>query len=215
MSDPAFVPPNLVGTVTVFHAEEAAALIATGATLQRHAHQMRLALPVDAPDESEFWPFAPDATPPVPWERVMPSFEAAYPPEHPDHLPGGPAEPALAGLPGGPALIDSYLVPYTAGAKLGPLICHASALAVRDGHVYGGILVVDRPDEGAWVCDIWRDPGTAYAGTGSTLLRWSASRLAGHDSLGLVVTVGNDAALRAYERTGFTIESTAWTIRLP
>ena len=29
------------------------------------------------------------------------------------------------------------------------------------------------------------------------------------------VYVGNDAALRAYERVGFAIESTAWTVRLP
>lgn len=182
---------------------EAQALLAAGGTLQRHAHQLRLILPVDEYDETEFLPFAPDATPPVPWAAAMPSFEAAYPPEHPDHMPGGAA------------LIDSYLVPYTAGAALGPLICHASALAVRDGHVYGGILIVDRPGEGPWVCDIWRDTSPEYAGTGAALLRWSAARLDGFMSLGLVVTVGNDAALRAYERVGFTLESTAWTVRLP
>ena len=181
----------------------AAALLDAGAEPIRHAHQMRLALPVAAYDDREFVPFAPDATPPVPWDAVMPSFEAAYPPEHPDHLPGGPA------------LIDTYLVPYTAGAELGPLICHASALAIRDGHVYGGILIVDRPGEGPWVCDIWREPSPEYAGTGVALLRWAAARLDGFDSLGLVVTVGNDAALSAYERVGFAIESTAWTVRLP
>lgn len=182
---------------------EAEALLATGGILQRHAHQMRLALPVPPYDDPEFMPFAPDSSPPVPWDAVISSFTAAYPPHHPDHLPGGAA------------LIDSYLVPYTAGAKLGPLICHASALAVRDGYVYGGILVVDRAGEGAWICDIWRDPAPAYAGTGTALLRWAATRLEGFDSLGLVVTVGNDAAQRAYERVGFAIESTAWTIRLP
>jgi len=118
-------------------------------------------------------------------------------------------------LPGGAALIDSYLVPYTVGAELGPLICPASALAIRDGHVYGGILIVDRPGEGPWVCDIWRDPDPEYAGTGEALLRWAAARLDDFDALGLVVTVGNDAALRAYERAGFAIESTSWTVRLP
>ena len=187
----------------MYGAEEVQALLEQGATLQRHAHQMRLALPVAAYDEKEFVPFAPDATPPVRWEAVIPSFEAAYPPEHPDHLPGGAA------------LIDTYLVPYTAGAQLGPLICKASAIAVREGHAYGGILVVDRPGEGPWVCDIWRHPDPAYAGTGAALLRWAAARLDGFDSLGLVVTVGNDAALRSYERVGFVIESTAWTVRLP
>lgn len=203
MSDTPFVPPNLVGTISVHDRDEAEALLATGATLQRHAHQMRLDLPVSGYDDPEFVPFAPDATPPVPWAEAMPSFEAAYPPDHPDHLPGGPA------------LIDSYLVPYTAGAELGPLICPASALAIRDGHVYGGILIVDRPGEGPWVCDIWRDPSPEYAGAGGALLRWAAARLDGFDSLGLVVTVGNDAALSAYERVGFAIESTAWTVRLP
>ena len=203
MSDESFVPPNLVGTVSVHDADEVGELIATGATLQRHAHLMRLALPVGGYDDDEFVPFAPDASPPVPWTEVLPAFEAAYPPEHPDHLLGGPA------------LIDSYLVPYTAGAQLGPLICEASAIAVRRGHAYGGILIVDRPDEGPWVCDIWRDPWHEYAGTGTALLRWAAARLGDFDSLGLVVTVGNDAALRAYERVGFAIESTAWTVRLP
>lgn len=205
----------------------AAGLLDAGAKPIRHALQMRWALPVAAYDDPEFVPFAPDATPPVPWDAVIASFEAAYPPEHPDHLPGGPAEPTLSGLPGGPAeptlsglpggpaLIDSYLIPYTAGARLGPLICHASALAIRDGYVYGGILIVDRSGEGAWVCDIWRDPHPEYAGTGAALLRWAAARLDGFDSLGLVVTVGNEAALRIYERVGFVIESTAWTLRLP
>lgn len=192
-----------LNTRVVHDPAEAGKLIAAGATLQRHAHQMSLVLPLQGYDDPEFLPFAPDANPPVPWEAVMPSFEAAYPVEHPDHMPGGAS------------LIDTYLIPYTAGAKLGALICHASALAMRDGRVYGGILVVDRPGEGPWVCDIWRDPDPAYAGTGVKLLRWAAGRLTGHASLGLVVTVGNDAALRAYERVGFAIDSTAWTVRLP
>jgi ribosomal protein S18 acetylase RimI-like enzyme len=192
-----------LNTRVVHDPAEAGKLIAAGGTLQRHAHQMSLALPHQACGDPEFLPFAPDATPPVPWEAVIPSFEAAYPAGHPDHMPGGAS------------LIDTYLIPYTVGAKLGPLICDASALAVRDGGVYGGILVVDRPGEGAWVCDIWRDPHPQYAGAGAALLRWAAARLHGFASLGLVVTVGNDAALRAYEGVGFEITSTAWTVRLP
>lgn len=189
--------------MSVHDPAEAQALLAAGARLQRHAHQMRCELPTPAYDNPEFRPFAPDSTPPVPWDAVIPSFEAAYPPEHPDHLPGGEA------------LIASYLVPYTVGARLGALIGEASAIAVRDGYAYGGILVVDRPGEGPWICDIWRDPDPAYAGAGFAMLRWAAARVRGYDSIGLVVTVGNDAALRAYQRAGFTIESTAWTLRLP
>ncbi|MGI9195830.1 MAG: GNAT family N-acetyltransferase [Candidatus Nanopelagicales bacterium] len=188
-------------TFDVFHAGEAAALIASGATLERHAHQMRLSLPVPAHDNAEFLAFAADATPPVPWTQILPSLLAAYPPEHPDYLSGDEA------------LIDSYLLPYTVGAKLGPLICEASAIAVRDGHAYGGILVVDRPGEGPWVCDIWRDPDPRYAGTGTALLRWAAARLAGYASLGLVVTTSNERAERAYLRAGFIRETTSWKFR--
>lgn len=179
------------------------ALLAAGATAVRHAHLMRMTLPAPpAPDEPEFAAFE-DGEPPVPWEQVLPAFLAAYPPDHPDHLTGGAA------------LIADYLIPYTAGARLGPLISHASAIAVRDGIAYAGILVVDRPGEGPWVCDLWRDPDPAYAGAGAALLRWSASRLDGRASLGLVVTVGNDRAIRVYSTVGFTITSTAWTVQLP
>jgi hypothetical protein len=179
------------------------ALLSAGAHSVRHAHQMRLALPLADYDDPQIRPFETGGNPPVSWVEVLPAFLAAYPPEHPDHLPGGAS------------LITDYLEPYTSGGRLGPLICHASAIAVREGYAYAGILVVDRPDEGPWVCDLWRDPDPAYAGAGTALLRWAASRLGEFDALGLVVTVGNDRALRAYERVGFTIESTARTVRLP
>ncbi|MEY3732672.1 MAG: hypothetical protein RL347_31 [Actinomycetota bacterium] len=189
--------------VVVHDDAAAAALVAAGGVLARHAHQMRLPLPLSPFHQPEFHPFNADGTPPVPWTEALPAFIAAYPPDHPDHLPGESS------------LIDTYLVPYTTGGRLGPPICHASAIAVRDGYAYAGILVVDRPGEGAWVCDIWRDPDPAYAGAGSDLLRWSAARLSGFTEVGLVVTVGNDRALRAYEQVGFTIVSTAWRFQLP
>lgn len=203
------------GFASTSDAALAAALLDAGAERIRHAHQMRLtlqpAVPVERPssgsddayDDPEFVPFTDAAEPPVPWTAVLPSFLAAYPPEHPDHLPGDES------------LIESYLVPYTRGATLGSLLCGASAIAVRDGHAYGGILVVDRPGEGPWVCDLWRDPAPQFAGAGTGLLLWAAARLQGFASLGLVVTVGNEPALRAYQRAGFAMESTSWTVRLP
>lgn len=190
--------------VSVHDADEARSLIDQGAILERLAIVMRLPLPLARTyDDPEFHPFSRDARPPLPWARVLPAFLAAYPPDHPDYQPGGDT------------LIDSYLVLYTEGAELGPLITEASAIAIRDDRAYGGILIVDRPGEGPWVCDLWRDPDPAYAGAGVRLLHWAASRLHGFDGLGLVVTVGNDAALRAYERAGFMRETTAWRLRLP
>jgi hypothetical protein len=200
------VSDSVEDSVTVFDPSEAAALIAGGAILQRHAHQMRLDLPpadISMRSTSDFRPFAPGGVPPVPWKAVLPAFLKAYPPDHPDHVPGGES------------LIDDYLVPYTAGARLGKPLSHASAIAVRDDYAYAGILVVDRPGEGAWVCDIWRDPAPEYAGSGEALLLWSASQLTDYGALGLVVTVANDRARRAYERAGCVITSTAWRFRAP
>ena len=193
------------------------ALAAAGAGLYRHAHQLRrsLAATEDAPAVAALEaisrktltlvPVGPDSAPPRPWQEVLPDFLAAYPPEHPDHLPGGED------------LIESYLVPYTAGARLGALIDEASCLAVSPERVPGGLLIVDRPDEGPWVCDIWRGTDPALAGLGSAMLQWSMARLVegGHSHLGLSVTDSNRRARRAYERLGFAHVATAWTFRLP
>ena len=53
------------------------ALLTAGAQSVRHAHQMRLALPLEGYDDTEFLPFAPDATPPVTWVEVLPAFDHA------------------------------------------------------------------------------------------------------------------------------------------
>lgn len=188
--------------------ELAEALLASGATLVRHAHSMRRSLSDD--DVSDIAdvmiePFTPEVLPPRPWLAALPGFLAAYPEDHPDYLAGGEA------------LIEDYLVPYTVGGRLGPLITSASGFALADDVVAGGLLVVDRAGEGPWVCDIWRDPRAEFAGVGRALLRWSCGRLAdaGYDRIGLAVTVSNSRALRMYVGMGFTVETTAWTVRLP
>ncbi len=187
--------------------ELAQALLAEGASLVRHAHVMRRPLTTDVAVSSTWTilPFTDEAEPPRPWTDVLPNFLAAYPPDHPDHLPGGVE------------LIEDYLIPYTRGARLGPLICAASGLAVLDETVVGGILVVDRPGEGPWVSDIWRGPDPDYRGVGAALVAWSSAALAhaGFTSLGLAVTESNARARAVYGRSGFIVEQTAWTMRLP
>lgn len=166
---------------------------------------MRLPLPIPAPDDEVFGArsFRSGGLPPVPWLDVLPSWWAAYPADHPDRQPGDDAP------------IDSYFRYFCEEGGLGPLLCDASALVVQDGRVVGGILVSDRPGEGPWVIDVWRDPDPRYAGLGPALLLWSAHRLTGQPVLRLAVTVSNARAIRAYEKARFTIETTAWTLDLP
>ncbi len=183
------------------------ALLAEGASLVRHAHVMRRALADDGlvPSGWTILPFTDEAEPPRPWADVLPNFLAAYPPDHPDHLSGGEA------------LIEDYLIPYTRGGRLGPLISTASGLAVATETVVGGILVVDRPGEGPWISDIWRGPDPEFRGAGAALVAWSIGRLtrAGYPSLGLAVSDANPRAREVYGRAGFILEQTAWTVRLP
>lgn len=187
--------------------ELADALLAEGASLVRHAHVMRreLAGDVPAPSDWTILPFTDEAEPPRPWADVLPNFLAAYPPDHPDHIPGGRA------------LVENYLIPYTRGGRLGPLISSASGLAVTTETVVGGILVVDRPGEGPWITDIWRGPDPEFRGSGAALVGWSIARLTrgGYPSLGLAVTDANARAREVYRRAGFILEQTAWTLRLP
>jgi len=201
------LPGWLAATVDEDLAE---ALLARGGELVRHADVMRKDLAHSPPPPTtalafELLPFHLDASPPRPWTAALPGFLAAYPPEHPDHLPGGED------------LIDSYLVEYTQRGRLGPLITQASGFAVDGERVCGGLLIVDRADEGPWISDVWRDPDYRCAGAGSALITQAAPilRALGYDALGLAVTCSNRPAVRAYTRLGFIRTSTAWTIRLP
>jgi len=193
--------------------ELASTLLAAGAAPVRHARWMRRDVTPGAAapsastssDVAGLEAFAPDATPPRPWAAALPDFLAAYPPEHPDYIPGGED------------LIENYLIPFTAGARLGPLITEASCLAVDGERVPGGLIVVDRPGEGPWVSDIWRAGDSKFVGLGSAMLTWSMAQLAagGYSDLGLAVTVSNIRAHRAYVRLGFETIATSWTLRLP
>lgn len=183
-------------------------LLAVGAASVRHAHVMRLDAWRDLNDGERAMlrgvrPLGPDGRPPIPWEGVLASWWAAYPRDHPDWRPDD-AQP-----------IDAHFVRYTAGAALGPLLTPASAVVVDGERAVAGLIVVDRRQEGPWVVDVWRDPVVATPGTGSALLLRAAPLVADLGALRLAVTVANDRAVRAYKHIGFTVETTAWTLRLP
>jgi GNAT superfamily N-acetyltransferase len=77
-------------------------------------------------------------------------------------------------------------------------------------------LVNDRPDEGPWISEVFRDPEPRYAGTGAALLRRTLALAsgAGLRSIGLAVTVGNPAQ-QVYAKLGFRVASTALNCIVP
>ncbi|MDO8309974.1 MAG: GNAT family N-acetyltransferase [Actinomycetota bacterium] len=187
-------------------------LVAAGAQVERRAHVLRRDLSGPAGDEPSLAPFTPRPVPldrdRLAWEPILPSWHAAFPPGHPDHL-----------------AIDEeqsieFFMRLVDGSDMGVL--HRSACVVADpsGHVVAGIMVNIRPDPppwgGAWIADIWRDPSLHGSGLGSRLMGRAMHQLAqdGLPSLTLAVTHGNDAAL-AYERLGFRAVTNWTTVRIP
>ena len=177
------------------------ALLAAGGTFRRHGHSYTYDLRRDRPPA---W----DAPPGVrltdidrPVRELIPSRTAAYPPDHPDH----------GSL---PEDMETELERYVHGGEFGPLL-RGSGLAVLNGAVVGGIILAavpgDPPRNGPWVIDVWRDP--ALPGVGRALLQ-RALALAPVDTLGLLVTEGNNAARRSYERLGFRLLDSRIVVQL-
>lgn len=141
------------------------------------------------------------------WAPILPSWRAAFPPDHPDHFPGDDA--AAVG----------FLMPLIDGSELGPMH-RASTLLVDESDVpVAGIIVTLRSDDqwvGPWIADIWRDPALRGNGVGPLLITRAKELLAedGHATLSLAVTKGNHAK-RAYEREGFSVVRESWVVRLP
>jgi len=132
---------------------------------------------------------------------LVPARVAAYPPDHPDaaHVPDDH---------------EAELHQYVYGGQFGPLLA-GSGIAVTDGGAVAGAIVLgtipgDPPRNGPWVIDIFRDP--AYRGVGRALLE-RALVLATVDTLGLIVTEGNDAARALYEAVGFDLVSSAIVVQ--
>lgn len=187
------------------------ALISAGARRRRHASVMGYDLAAaPVPDQ---W-----AAPPLPAglnftsvdpdpERLFATWIRAYPPGHPD-APNGNTR----------ADFEVDLAPLLSGAILGPLLPISGCVldSAVPGRAVAACLVNDRPDEGPWISEVFRDPEPRYAGTGTALLRrtlWLASK-AGLRSIGLAVTVGNPAQ-RVYAKVGFRVTATAVNCIIP
>jgi GNAT superfamily N-acetyltransferase len=177
------------------------ALLAAGGTPWRHGHLYSYDLSRHRPSS---WDTPPDVRLTDidrPVGEMIPSRRAAYPVDHPDH---GAV----------PTDMEPELERFLHGGEFGPLL-RGSGLAVLNDAVVGGIILAtvpgDPPRNGPWVIDVWRDP--ALPGVGRALLQ-RALALAPVDTLGLLVTNGNDAARRSYERLGFRLLDSRIVVQL-
>jgi ribosomal protein S18 acetylase RimI-like enzyme len=176
------------------------ALLAAGGELKRHGHLYSY----DLRHRPASWQ-VPDGIALTDIDRpaadLVPARLAAYPPGHPDsvHLPEDSA---------------AELHEFIYGGRFGPLLAGSGIAVADDGAVAGAIILGtipgDPPRDGPWIIDIFRDP--AYRGVGRALLQ-RALVLAPVDTLGLIVTEGNDAARRAYEAVGFDLVSSAIVVQ--
>ncbi|MFN8170846.1 MAG: GNAT family N-acetyltransferase [Candidatus Nanopelagicales bacterium] len=189
----------------------AAAMIKAGARPVRHAFVMQRDLrhPIATTAVPRGLRAEPlDAARSVPeWRAVVPSWHAAYPPDHPDHFHGGEAESVEA------------LQQLVSGKELGPMHATSTLAIDADGTPVAGIIVTvtafDPPWGGPWICDIWRDPRLRGSGVGPWLLASAQRRLRedGFVSLGLAVSVSNPAR-RSYESAGFRVVAETQTVQM-
>ena len=188
-----------------------AALIKAGARPRRHASILQWSAATPAPqaplDPSWQAIDLPDGPDDPRWAAILPSWRAAYPPDHPDHFAGSDTDAI------------TFLRRLLDGSELGPLH-RATTLLLREGVVLAGIMVNVRPQDppwgGPWVADIWRDPSLAGTGVGFALLA-RAQRMVqddGFGTLGLAVSAGNPAR-RSYERAGFRTIVESQTVLIP
>jgi GNAT superfamily N-acetyltransferase len=181
--------------------QEAAALQAAGARLERHAHDMVLDLPADCPAE----PTLPDGLTLRPGVEASPRLTrallAAYPPGHPDV--------GLSGRTRGQA--DREIAELLAGTDAGRVIQDASAVVSDDAGAVVAAVIVTRIEPEAWgwpggpwvatvlVVPRWQGRGVGRAVMGLAIARCTA---AGEARIGLTVTDGNPAE-RLYRALGF------------
>jgi GNAT superfamily N-acetyltransferase len=191
----------------------AAAMVAGGARLVRHGHDMALYLTSVAPSAGWLEPELPaglrltglrEAA-----SRLAAASYLAYAPGHPD-APRSPADAQerareLLGGAGGPILEP----PSAAVAAAGDSIVAAVAVT-RQGPLPWGW------EGGTWVADIFVVPALRGSGLGRSLLRRAIawSRAEGERWIGLTVTEGNPAE-RLYLGVGFRRRRTVFVLETP
>lgn len=183
-------------------------LLRSGARIMRHAHTMRRDL-VRTPPPSEWTALTfPSEFRAVSCDRtardLFPAWRAAFPPEHIDHYNVSDEE-----------ALTTELAPLLAGKVLGPVIPCSSLVVDEADSVVAGVIVTDR-DGLPWIADVFRQPGTSYAGLGAQLLRHMLADAAAHGlaEIGLVVSDANPAR-RVYEKLGFQLARTSLTVVVP
>ncbi|WP_345366284.1 GNAT family N-acetyltransferase [Saccharopolyspora cebuensis] len=197
---------HLAGRDLLAPVDLARTLIAHGAELRRHAHEMRRDLTTSPPpaDWAREHPAPPRHV--VPCDRdataLLPAWQRAFPPGHPDGADGDDQR----------ALTD-VLRPLLSGVVLGTVLDSSALVVDARDDVIAGIVINDRGGL-PWVGELFRDPD--HPGLGGLLLRRALAHLAadGHPQAGLAVTAGNPAQ-RLYERLGFTVVDTTMTLAVP
>lgn len=201
----------------------ASCLVKMGAKPRRHALVMQCDLRVAAaglparphgvPELVEIDPrfhtqSLPITTDPKVWAPILPSWRAAFPPDHPDHFDGD--DP----------LAIAFLRRLVDGSELGPLHRSTTLLVDESGTPVAGIMVnirsQDPPLGGPWIADIWRDPALRGTGVGAMLISHAKRLLSedGYACLGLAVTAGNPARA-TYQAQGFRTVTESQTVLLP
>jgi GNAT superfamily N-acetyltransferase len=183
------------------------ALIGAGADMVRHAHSMLADLAADPPPLRWAAPSLPDGITLTPVDRpaaeIFPIAELAYGPDHADRR--YDRRTAAERAEGFAALL--------AGEAIGPLN-PISALAVdATDQPVAMVAIFDRTAVLPWVGQLIRRPGDELRGLGAAMLRRAMRDVAaaGFAELGLAVSDGNPAQ-RLYERLGFTIRETSFTV---
>ncbi|MDI1290246.1 MAG: GNAT family N-acetyltransferase [bacterium] len=189
------------------------ALVNSGATLTRHA--LIMSCPLDRIGPAR--PFSegfelgdvPTTSEVSQWLPVLQSWQAAFPPGHPDYL--DMSDPPTA---------VQFFMRLVDGSEMGPLHRSSCLLIDADGRARAGIIVNiragDPPSGGPWISDIWRDPSLRGSGVGPSLIDRAKSQLVedGYSALTLAVTATNDAA-RTYEREGFALVMDSKHLSIP